>query len=210
MLICHDVNDVFLEGSKLLGYMQLFFQGQIGFALFGISFFITRLVIFPFHVIFSIIYDGTLFTEMHKCEFPCQKAYVALLCALVCLHCYWFSLVLRMVYKLVILGGLRRDERSDSEVECVTDEWEDEEKEGEDGEGEGEREGEGEGNLNVNGRKVQTNRETEHMTGSEGDAIGYSGANSWRAAGEGEGARMRRAIGVRQREGEGEGEGEVN
>jgi hypothetical protein len=111
VLLVHDLSDVFLELAKLTKYMDLKVLPDIIFVLFALSFLVTRLIIFPGRVIHSCFAD---YWETSEKGF---HSLVYFLCVLVCLHCYWMFLILRMIYKFIAVGEVEKDIRSESEVD---------------------------------------------------------------------------------------------
>ena len=53
VLLLHDLNDVALEGSKMLKYAKREGGATLGFALFMLSWVVTRFVLFPWRVIYA-------------------------------------------------------------------------------------------------------------------------------------------------------------
>lgn len=69
VLAVHDASDVFLEIGKLTKYSGLVVVPNISFILFAISWFILRLIIFPFVIIRSTRYILRLDLFSFECEF---------------------------------------------------------------------------------------------------------------------------------------------
>ena len=113
----HDISDIFLESAKCIIYSSKA-KGQawlsniadVFFAIFAISFFILRLVIYPKLVVYSMIVESK---EMLG-TWVGYYVISSLLSVLVCLHIFWFSLIAKMIYKL-LTSGIEKDERSDDE-----------------------------------------------------------------------------------------------
>ena len=120
ILLIHDISDVFLETAKVInytskapgrGHLKIF--TDIVFSIFAISFFVTRLVIYPRYVLYATIKDGV---DHFGCEFGGCYVYIGLLSALQVLHVYWFYLISRMIYR-ILTTGIEKDERSDDDEE---------------------------------------------------------------------------------------------
>lgn len=119
ILFVHDISDVFLESAKVFNYTSKPPQNRWmkatlvdgTFAIFAITFFITRLVIYPYFVLGSVFTTG-----YHAFHFTFFGAYFypALLFALQALHIFWFYLIARMIYRLMA-GEMEDDVRSDEE-----------------------------------------------------------------------------------------------
>ena len=119
ILLIHDVSDIFLEFAKVCNYtakakshawMRPYVD--IIFAIFMIVFFISRLIIYPKHIMYSIITEGI---EYFGCEFGGCYVWIGLLGALQLLHIFWFYLIARMAYGLIFVGSIEKDVRSDDE-----------------------------------------------------------------------------------------------
>jgi hypothetical protein len=122
ILLIHDISDVFLESAKVFHYSSKPQSHQwlknvvdVIFGIFAVTFFVTRLVIYPGFVLRSVFTDGY---NTFGLGWWGAYVYSVLLLALQCLHVFWFYLIARMIYKLIFdsLGG---DVRSDDEDEEV-------------------------------------------------------------------------------------------
>lgn len=125
ILLIHDLADVFLESAKVFNYMARaentrWMKDYIVdplFGVFAVTFFITRLVIYPRNILFSLRDDGYV---LYGCDWGGCPAYIGLLFTLQFLHIYWFYLIMVMVVKLA-MGTMKDDERSDNEDELEDD-----------------------------------------------------------------------------------------
>lgn len=115
----HDISDVFLESAKCFNYASkakgrkwASTVSDVLFAIFAISFFVLRLVIYPKLAVYSMIVESK---EMLG-DWIGYYIISALLSILVCLHVFWFTLICRMIYRL-LTSGIEKDERSDDEEE---------------------------------------------------------------------------------------------
>jgi ceramide synthetase len=120
VLILHDSADVFLELAKCFNYISKVkgkeWASMITDSLFGvftITFFITRLVLYPRYVYYSSYIEAE---EMWGKQWPGFWVYFCLLGALQILHIFWFYTICRMIVKLMTTG-IQKDERSDDEDE---------------------------------------------------------------------------------------------
>lgn len=120
--ILHDISDVFLEAAKLFNYVAKIKGGQGQwaqpfcdglFAVFAISFFICRLVLFPRAILWAALFDGPMFLSH---EFAGYYVLCGLAITLQCLHVFWFFLIARMAVTL-FTTGIQKDIRSDDEEE---------------------------------------------------------------------------------------------
>lgn len=116
----HDISDIFLESAKFINYsakannsILLKNVTDILFVMFAIVFSFTRLYIFPFWIIRSLIFE---LRPMFSQEWNGYFILIIFAIILQLLHIYWFYLIIRMVYKL-FTSGIDKDERSDDEEE---------------------------------------------------------------------------------------------
>lgn len=121
ILWLHDLSDVVLEGCKVLNYTskppgRQWLKDYIVDPLFGvftITFFVTRLVLYPRYILYSVIIEGY---RVFGCEWGGCYVFIGLLVALQCLHIFWFSLIVKMLY-ILMTTGFEGDIRSDDEDE---------------------------------------------------------------------------------------------
>jgi ceramide synthetase len=117
ILLVHDISDIFLESAKVMNYTSKAKGHKWAspicdtlFILFAISFFVTRLVLFPRYLVYSMTFEASEYMG----NWPGHIVFYGLLGVLQCLHIFWFYLILRMVPKL-LSTGIQKDERSDDE-----------------------------------------------------------------------------------------------
>lgn len=127
IMLLHDMADVFLESAKVFNYSSKAKGHEwaktvcdVLFATFALTFFVTRLIVYPFFVIRSVLVEAPVFFSVNWLGF---WLFSSLLVVLQGLHVFWFYLIARMLYKL-FTSGIEKDERSD-------DDDDDEEEEGE-------------------------------------------------------------------------------
>ncbi|XP_042346941.1 ceramide synthase 5-like [Plectropomus leopardus] len=117
LVMCvHDASDIFLEAAKLANYAKYQRLCDGLFVVFSIIFFLTRLVIFPFWVFYSIL------IESWEIIGPYQAWWLlnGLLLVLQTLHIIWFYLIARIAIKAIFKGKVSKDDRSD--IESSSDE----------------------------------------------------------------------------------------
>lgn len=133
ILLIHDIADIFLETAKVFNYCSTnkrftWLKSWVVdplFGVFAVSFFVTRLVYYPYSIIGSVFFEGC---SIFKCTFHSCYFFIFLLLALQCLHIFWFYLIARMIWKLAN-GTMTKDERSDDdEVIEYEENFEDEKK----------------------------------------------------------------------------------
>ncbi|KAG1052142.1 hypothetical protein G6F43_005698 [Rhizopus delemar] len=124
VLCCMDLCDIFLSLAKLLKYMGYTTICDLTFALFAISWPITR------HILFSIIIWATAVQpsqyldmkwepEKGKYFTPLtQKIYICLLSSLNLIMVYWFIMIVKVIIR-ILQGKNAEDTRSDEEDEAV-------------------------------------------------------------------------------------------
>jgi hypothetical protein len=127
ILFIHDLSDIVLESAKCFNYtalakgnawMQPFVD--ILFGLFMVVFFVTRLVVFPRQILYSILFEAW---ELYGgCVFGGCYVFLGGLIGLQCLHIFWFYLIARMAYKLLVVGKVEKDVREEDDGE-VADEY---------------------------------------------------------------------------------------
>ncbi len=127
ILLVHDIADVFLESGKLFNYAAQNNKNRFGsvcqvicdsfFVMFAVTFFVTRLVIYPRYIIASVLWEAPAFFGV---QWSGYWAFAILLLTLQALHIFWFYLIAKMVFKLVATG-IEQDERSD--VDDVSEEF---------------------------------------------------------------------------------------
>lgn len=119
ILLCHDFADIFLEIGKCFNYTSKVpefkpWASKITdslFACFAVSFFVTRLVIYPRYLLYSVVWQSSSMFGI----WPGWWLLSFMLCGLQCLHVFWFYLIVRMIYRLMIVGEIEKDVRSDDE-----------------------------------------------------------------------------------------------
>ncbi|CAO3702330.1 unnamed protein product [Rhizopus stolonifer] len=127
VLCCMDLCDIFLALAKILKYLGFSTICDLTFALFAISWPITR------HGLFSVIIWATAVEpsrymdmkwEPEKGKFFTpftQKLYLGLFLALNALMFYWFAMIIKVILR-VVQGNSAEDTRSDDEYEDDEDE----------------------------------------------------------------------------------------
>ncbi|XP_044528566.1 ceramide synthase 4-like [Gracilinanus agilis] len=118
VIVIHDVSDIFLEAGKVLHYAQRKHACDKIFIIFTMTFFITRLIVFPSKVLYTTYYSSMVNHE------PFFGYYFtnALLMTLQALHVFWSYLILCMLLRFVQFGKLEQDVRSDVEEQDTSDE----------------------------------------------------------------------------------------
>ncbi|XP_058498028.1 ceramide synthase 5-like [Solea solea] len=117
LVMCvHDAADIFLEAAKLANYAKYQRLCDGLFVVFSICFFITRLVIYPFWIVYSVL------IESWEIVGPYQAWWLfnGLLLVLQTLHIIWFYLIARIAIKAIFKGKVAKDDRSD--VDSSSDE----------------------------------------------------------------------------------------
>jgi len=99
VLICHDPNDVLFEIGKTFVYRKMERMTHITFVLIMVSWVCTRLLLYPFKVLWSTAIQSLL--EIPWDAFPFYYMFNGCLSFLLCLHIYWFFLMLRMLYRVL-------------------------------------------------------------------------------------------------------------
>jgi len=117
VFLVHDISDIFLEFTKMVTYLGYAAIKNGTFALFALLFFVSRLVIFPFHIIKSSL------TETYDTIPKVRNGAIAylvfndLLLILQCFHIYWMYLIVMMIINALRKGDVEKDIRSSGEEE---------------------------------------------------------------------------------------------
>ncbi|XP_041859257.1 ceramide synthase 5-like [Melanotaenia boesemani] len=112
LVMCvHDASDIFLEAAKLANYAKYQKLCDSMFVVFSISFFLTRLVIFPFWIVYSVLFESWEIIGPYRAWWLLN----GLLLVLQTLHIIWFYLITRIAIKAIFKGKVTKDDRSDIE-----------------------------------------------------------------------------------------------
>ena len=118
ILLLHDSSDVFLESAKCFNYVSKAKDSKWAckfcdtiFALFAITFFVTRLIIYPRYIIYSVFFEAPTHFGTNWAGF---WVFSVLLVILQLLHIFWFYLIAKMLWTL-LSTGVEKDERSDDD-----------------------------------------------------------------------------------------------
>lgn len=115
-----DISDVLLESAKCFnyasrapghGWLSYFSHGI--FALFASSFFLLRLIYYPYLVVYGMAVESRNVLGM----WPGYYLGTGLLALLYVLQLMWFKIIAVMIYRMLAAGGTDKDERSDDEEE---------------------------------------------------------------------------------------------
>jgi len=105
-LLFHDVCDILLEGTKLCLYFKsgggplanvLETIANVGFGCFTVTWFMTRLYWFPL----KVIYGACNFVQENKIQVPFILFLDSMLWILLAMNIYWFTFILKLLYKVV-------------------------------------------------------------------------------------------------------------
>jgi sphingoid base N-palmitoyltransferase len=102
VLAIHEISDIFLEIGKLFIYLDIDFAATLCFVGLILSWFYTRLYLFPTKVLTSVWFEHYVLMDV-----PLARMFFVLLCVLQVLHVYWFSLMLNLAYKKVFEDGVK-------------------------------------------------------------------------------------------------------
>ncbi|XP_032296884.1 ceramide synthase 4 isoform X4 [Coturnix japonica] len=120
VMVIHDASDCFLEPTKIFNYMKWKKTCDSLFMIFSAVFLISRLVIFPYTVLYNTYYYSMeIFQPFFGYYFV-----NALLITLQLLHIFWSCLIIHMVYKFMLQGTMEKDMRSETEESDVDEERE--------------------------------------------------------------------------------------
>ncbi|XP_037107128.1 ceramide synthase 5 isoform X1 [Syngnathus acus] len=112
LVMClHDASDILLEAAKLANYAKYRRLCDLLFIVFGLTFLVTRLIIFPMRILNSSMFESWLIVG----PFPSWWLFNVLLLVLQALHLIWFYLIAGIAVQGVLKGKLGNDVRSDVE-----------------------------------------------------------------------------------------------
>ena len=110
VLIIHDVADIFLESAKLCKYGGAKNMSEFLFGSFAVSWFVTRLGIFPTWIIYSVTVEAPQLVQY----FPAYFIFNGLLSFLLLLNILWAYYICKVVYQSYIRAEtIANDIRSD-------------------------------------------------------------------------------------------------
>ncbi|XP_076093935.1 ceramide synthase 2-like isoform X1 [Mytilus galloprovincialis] len=112
VLCVHDAVDYFLAGGKIGTYMKSDTLATILFVMFLLVWIASRLIIFPFFVIYSASVESRIIQGV--AESSTYMFFNGLLYILQVLHIIWSYMIFRIAYRKVTRGKIE-DVRSDSE-----------------------------------------------------------------------------------------------
>ena len=118
ILLLHDSSDVLLESAKCFNYISKAKDSKWAckfcdsiFAAFAVVFLITRLILYPRFIIYSVFFEAPNHFGTNWAGF---WVFSVLLVILQVLHIFWFYLIAKMLWTL-LSTGVEKDERSDDE-----------------------------------------------------------------------------------------------
>ncbi|XP_051549342.1 ceramide synthase 5-like isoform X3 [Myxocyprinus asiaticus] len=112
LVMCvHDASDFLLEAAKLANYAKYQRLCDILFVVFGIIFFGTRLIIYPFWILNTTLFESWDIIG----PYPSWWLFNFLLLVLQVLHIIWSYLIARIAFKAIMRGKVSKDDRSDIE-----------------------------------------------------------------------------------------------
>ncbi|XP_030640575.1 ceramide synthase 2 [Chanos chanos] len=124
IMLLHDSSDYLLESAKMFNYAGWRNTCNYIFILFAAVFIVTRLIIFPFRIMYCTwIYPVTVYPPFFGYYF-----FNGLLMILQCLHLFWAVLIIRMAVRFLTSNETVEDERSDKEETDESGEEEEEDK----------------------------------------------------------------------------------
>lgn len=125
--VCMDFADILLAAAKMLNYLHLQAICDATFALFLLSWLLTRHFLFG-AIIWSVIYEaheeipyiwdppsGRMLTR------TTHMSFIVLLCSLETLICGWFYLICQVAYRVIMGKGAEDNRSSDEEEEDATE-----------------------------------------------------------------------------------------
>ncbi|XP_032801817.1 ceramide synthase 6-like [Petromyzon marinus] len=111
VLCLHDAADFLLETAKMANYAKFQKLCDTMFALFGLVFISTRLVLYPLWILNSTMFESWEIVG----PYPSWWVFNPLLLLLQVLHAIWSYLIFCIAFKAFAKGKVSKDERSDVE-----------------------------------------------------------------------------------------------
>ncbi|XP_070588996.1 ceramide synthase 4-like [Erythrolamprus reginae] len=110
-MVLHDVTNWLLYAAKLFNYLKWEKTCNTVFIIFGLVFLLSHVIAFPYMVLHNTYY---YLPKLHQPYFG-YYFFNALLIVEYLLNVLWFCFIIIMVYRLLLLGKVEKDVRSDSE-----------------------------------------------------------------------------------------------
>jgi len=108
VFLVHDVSDVPVDMSKLANFMKWKVATTVCFMMLVLVWLAMRLVVFPLIIVKSVFSESRLLYQdgsMSPILFKmCMPLFQCILVALTALHLFWFLMLIRIGYHLVIKG----------------------------------------------------------------------------------------------------------
>jgi len=108
VMALHDVSDIFLELAKCFVYAKWKIADTL-FTVFAFVFIVSRIIIFPY----SILYTTLIKSMWLFSPYPGYYFFNGLLIVLWCLHLFWAYIIVSMAIRMMKVGKLEKDARSD-------------------------------------------------------------------------------------------------
>jgi len=113
VMLVHDFSDISLEACKMAKYTKKEDAANVLFVFFGLTFFVSRIIYFPYCIIYSSVYEArTVIND----DSPSLSILNTFLCVLYVLHCFWFSLIVQCALKFIRSEEVPEDLRSEGEA----------------------------------------------------------------------------------------------
>lgn len=101
IMVLHDPSDIILEVTKMLNYAEWERTSTVMFVVFMGSWFLTRLVYFPFWIVWSTSFEVE---QVLGFKPELYTVFNGLLLTLVVLHVYWFAIICNIALQKVLEG----------------------------------------------------------------------------------------------------------
>ncbi|KAM8830064.1 ceramide synthase 5-like isoform 2-T2 [Synchiropus picturatus] len=115
-LMISQFTDIRRKAAKLANYAKYQKVCDGLFVVFSFSFFVCRLIIYPFWIVYSVLFESWEIVGPYQAWWLLN----GLLLVLQVLHIIWFYLILRIAIKAIFKGKVSKDDRSD--IESSSDE----------------------------------------------------------------------------------------
>ncbi|XP_063693794.1 ceramide synthase 4-like isoform X2 [Bolinopsis microptera] len=115
-MLIHDFSDISLEACKMAKYTKRIEAANVLFATFGISFFVSRIIYYPYSILHSVVFETPSALD------PTLTILIIFLHVLYFLHIFWFSLIVRVVMTFAKNEQPEGDLRSEEEAPSSSEE----------------------------------------------------------------------------------------
>ncbi|KAK6176080.1 hypothetical protein SNE40_014435 [Patella caerulea] len=119
VLILHDTADIWVLSAKMFKYSRHQSLGELMFTGFAIVWVITRVIIYPYWILYNVIIEASLYFP----PTPSHRLFAVMLFILQILHWIWTYFIFLAAAMKFKYGKVKKDARSDSESSDTEEEF---------------------------------------------------------------------------------------